>query len=64
MTDFCVAILDESPKEQESLVREGQDPNDDEDERQRGRKKEESHWWTRFQVQARLSPITVFYSGY
>lgn len=54
MTDFCVAILDESPKEQESLVREGQDPNDDEDERQRGRKKEESHWWTRFQVQARL----------
>ncbi|XP_019126013.1 AFG3-like protein 1 isoform X2 [Larimichthys crocea] len=41
---------DESPKEQESLVREGQDPNDDEDERQRGRKKEESHWWTRFQA--------------
>ncbi|XP_041809918.1 AFG3-like protein 1 isoform X2 [Chelmon rostratus] len=40
---------DENTKEQESLVREGRDNDDNEDERQRGRKKEESHWWTRFQ---------------
>lgn len=47
---FC-CHSDENAKAQESFLREGQDrSNNDGDERQRGRKKEESHWWTRFQV--------------
>lgn len=40
---------DENTKEQETLVREGPNTGDDGDERSRGGKKEESHWWTRFQ---------------
>ncbi|XP_070823259.1 mitochondrial inner membrane m-AAA protease component AFG3L1-like isoform X1 [Chaetodon trifascialis] len=43
---------DENTEGQEPLVKEGQDDEDedeDEDERRRGGKKEESHWWTRFQ---------------
>ncbi|XP_040899638.1 AFG3-like protein 1 isoform X2 [Toxotes jaculatrix] len=48
-TSFNKSVEDENTKEQESLGREGRDTNDDGDERRRGRKKEESHWWTRFQ---------------
>ncbi|XP_070766053.1 mitochondrial inner membrane m-AAA protease component AFG3L1-like [Enoplosus armatus] len=40
---------DKNTKKPESLVSEGRDTNDDGDEKQRGGKKEESHWWTRFQ---------------
>ena len=47
---FDIAVLDENTKEQGSHVTEDQAMNDDGDERQRGGKKEESHWWTRFQV--------------
>lgn len=39
---------DESTKDQESLERDGPNSKDDED-KKRGGKREESHWWTRFQ---------------
>lgn len=63
-SQFCWGVwfvlcyyLDENTKEQESPGREGQYTNDDGDKGRRGGKKEESHWWTRFQVR-----ITVFSS--
>nr|XP_046241179.1 AFG3-like protein 1 isoform X2 [Scatophagus argus] len=42
---------DKNTKDQQSVVGEGRDPNDDgdRDERRKGGKKDESHWWTRFQ---------------
>ncbi|XP_034734961.1 AFG3-like protein 1 [Etheostoma cragini] len=52
---------DENIKEQESLVREERDTNDGGDERQRGGKKEESHWWTRFQDDFPLDEKAVRY---
>ena len=47
-------------------MREERDANDEEDEGQRKRqKKEESHWWTRFQVQiSSIQLINAFHSLY
>uniref|UniRef100_A0AAQ5XD66 AAA+ ATPase domain-containing protein n=1 Tax=Amphiprion ocellaris TaxID=80972 RepID=A0AAQ5XD66_AMPOC len=47
IVSFC--YLDENAKEQESLGREERNTSDDGEDRGRGGKKEESHWWTRFQ---------------
>lgn len=43
-------FVDESSKEQESFGREGKDTNEENDDGQRGGGKEDSYWWTRFQV--------------
>lgn len=51
-------VKDENTKEQESFGREGRDRNDDRDER--GGKKQESHWWTRFQEEFPLDEKTVW----
>ncbi|XP_053172472.1 AFG3-like protein 1 [Scomber japonicus] len=48
----------ENTKE-ESLGRDGQDPNEEGNQRRRGGKKEESHWWTRFQDDFPLDEKTI-----
>ena len=53
---FCL-YLDVNTKE--SFAREGQDGNNDGDDRQREGKKEESNWWTYFQVWSCSTPVFI-----
>uniref|UniRef100_A0AAQ5YLG9 AAA+ ATPase domain-containing protein n=1 Tax=Amphiprion ocellaris TaxID=80972 RepID=A0AAQ5YLG9_AMPOC len=61
IVSFC--YLDENAKEQESLGREERNTSDDGEDRGRGGKKEESHWWTRFQEDFPLDKNAVWNLG-
>uniref|UniRef100_A0A3P8T5D1 AAA+ ATPase domain-containing protein n=1 Tax=Amphiprion percula TaxID=161767 RepID=A0A3P8T5D1_AMPPE len=57
------SLEDENAKEQESLGREERNTSDDGEDRGRGGKKEESHWWTRFQEDFPLDKNAVWNLG-
>uniref|UniRef100_A0A673ADB4 AFG3-like protein 1 n=1 Tax=Sphaeramia orbicularis TaxID=375764 RepID=A0A673ADB4_9TELE len=60
-SDLNKPAKEENTKDQESLGRQDQDTNGDGNERQNGGgKKEESHWWTRFQEDFPLKENTVW----
>ncbi|XP_037835742.1 AFG3-like protein 1 [Kryptolebias marmoratus] len=58
-SDNKTSVKDEKNTEKESVGREKQDANDDGDKRQRGERKEDSRWWTRFQKDFPLDAKTL-----